>query len=71
MFQREWAAYSISRLESIIRSLTPQFPDIWNVDEIWLADSWFFDRYGYVSFQGVWPEDWASSAFFHSDSASV
>lgn len=69
LFQREWAAYSIPRLSEIISSLTSRFPDIQKVDEIWLADSWFYTRYGYINFDGVWPPTWASSPHFRSDTA--
>jgi hypothetical protein len=64
LLQREWAAYSIARLENIIGSLTPRFPDLSRVDQIWLADSWFHARYGFIRFEGVWPAPWASSAQF-------
>lgn len=68
LFEKEWLAYSPWQLADVINSLLPQFPDLARVDEVWLAETVFLARDGYINFHGAWPEgNWLSSAFFRTD----
>lgn len=64
LFERECATYSYGRLEIVISSLVPRFPELERVDEIWLADSLLWEGYGEVDFHRVRPEQSGSSGFF-------
>ena len=64
LFQREWLAYSKRHLDGALDLLAPRFPGLGQVDEIWLVDSVFLKRHGYLEFQRVRPAEWSSSASF-------
>jgi hypothetical protein len=67
LFQREWLTYSERDLDGALDSLAPRFPSLGQVDEVWLADSVFVKRRGYIEFQRVRPAERSSSASFRTD----
>jgi hypothetical protein len=67
LFQREWLAYSVRDLGGVLDSLAPRFPELAQVDEIWLVDSVFRERDGYLEFHRVRPAEWSPSASFSMD----
>jgi hypothetical protein len=67
LFQREWLAYSERDLDGALDALAPRFPGLGQVDEIWLVDSVFLKRHGYLEFQRVRPTGSSSSASFRTD----
>jgi hypothetical protein len=67
LFQREWLAYTVRDLDGVLDSLAPRFPKLAQLDEIWLVDSVFRKRHGYLAFRRVRPKEWSSSASFHTD----
>ena len=60
LFEKEWGAYSSSQLARVLGSLTERYPALAKVDEVWLADTWFRAREGYVDFDRVLPAQSAS-----------
>ena len=67
LFQREWLAYSDQDLCGVLDSLAPRFPGLAQVDEIWIVDSVFRKREGFLGFDRVRPAEWSSSASFEMD----
>jgi hypothetical protein len=56
LFENDIPLHGNGTIYEIIQSLSPEFADLQNVDEIWLLGTSWWESTGYLTFTKIWPE---------------